>query len=375
MHLSASASYGGAEEHVRVLLPGLAALGWRVVLAGPRDSRLRERLAGTGVAFSDWGPFHAADPRASRDLLRLLPAAGGESVLLHGHNPLEDASVFAARVVRPDVRTMTTIHDRVAMDAHGRRRGDLNARFYRVVLRLGFDRVLAVSGATARDAAAFAGIPPHRISAIANGTDFSRIDAAPDRDAARRALGIPDGAFAFGMAARVETLAHRKKGVDAFLAAARAVLAERPAARAWVVGLGPAALAQARARLAGSPERDRIALEPFRPDLPALLAAWDVAVLPSLFEGLPRGVVEAMAMGKPVVATAVDGVVEALSPGTGILVPRDDTTALARAVGSLADDPARAREMGRAGRLRARARYGAGRMVADVDAAYREIAG
>lgn len=375
MHLVASGAYGGAEEHVRVLLPGLVRRGWRVTLAAPRESALRGRLAETGVDFADWGPFHAADPWAPRDLLRLLSPEGVGRVILHGHNPLEDMSVFAARVIRGDVRALTTIHDRVAMDSRGRRRRDCNTSAYRAVLRLGFDRILAVSGATARDAAAFAGLSPHRITAIANGTDFSRIDAAPSRAEARRTLGIPDGAFVFGMAARVETLAHRKKGVDTFLAAARAVLADRPAARAWVVGLGPAALIQARDLLTGFQDRSRVELSPFRTDLPMLLSAWDVAVLPSLFEGLPRGVVEAMAMGKPVVATAVDGVVEILTSEAGILVPPGDARALARAIGNLADDPDRAMRMGHAGRLRARARYGADRMVADVDAVYREIAG
>lgn len=373
VHLCASSAYGGAEEHLRVLLPGLARRGWRVVLACPPGSPLRARLAGQLVAFRDWGPFRAADlraPAALRALVRDEP-----DPILHGHNPLEDMSVAWLRTVRPGTRAVTTIHDRVAMGADGRRRGDLNARLYRPVLRWGFDRILAVSEATRRDTAAFAGIAPHRIVAIANGTDFSRIDAAPARSAARSALGIPEGDFVFGMAARVETLAHRKKGVAEFLSAARGVLAEVPRARAWVAGLGPEALAQAERLLAGTPGRERITLVPFRADLPVLLSAWDVAVLPSLFEGLPRGVVEAMGMGKPVVATAVDGVVEALAGEAGIVVPPGDAAALAGAIGALARDPERARRMGRAGRERARRAYGAERMADDMDRAYRELLG
>lgn len=373
VHLCASSAYGGAEEHLRVLLPDLARRGWRVFLACPPGSPLRARLAGSPVDFRDWGPFRAADlraPAALRAILRTEP-----DLILHGHNPLEDLSVSLARTVRPGIRTVTTVHDRVAMGADGRRRRDGNARLYRAVLRWGFDRILAVSEATRRDAAAFAGIAPHRIAAIANGTDFSRIDAAPPRAAVRAALGIPEGEFVFGMAARVETLAHRKKGVAEFLAAARDVLGSVPRARAWVVGLGPEALAQAERLLEGAPDRDRMTLAPFRTDLPSLLSAWDVAVLPSLFEGLPRGVVEAMGMGKPVVATAVDGVVEALAGVAGIVVPPGDSAALARAIGALARDPALAARMGRAGCARARRVYAAERMADDVDRAYRELIG
>lgn len=371
LHLSASVAYGGGEEHLRVLLSGLARLGWDVALACPPASPVRERLAGAGVAFRDWGPFAPADPRAARALLGLLARAPAN--LVHSHNPLEDVTAAAARVARPGLAAVTTVHDRPAMDGAGRRRRDLNAHLYRWVLRMGFDRVIAVSRATRNDVVAFAGVSPHRVRAVANGIDLARLARAPDRAQARARLGVPEEAVVFGMGARVETLSHRKKGVDVFLAAAARILPARPEAQAWIVGLGPRAEAEVRARLAAAAWGGRVTLRPFLRDFPDVLAAWDVAVLPSLYEGLPRSVVEAMAMGLPVVASAVDGVMEAVPPEAGLLVPPGDPDALAEAIAPLLTDPARRARMGAAGRARAIGAYGADRLARDVAAVYREV--
>lgn len=370
LHLSAARVYGGGEEHLRVLLATLARRGWPVALASPPSAPLRERLSGAGVRLLDWGPFGPAAPRAVRDLLRLLRA--GRFSLVHSHNPIEDLAAAAARWML-GVPSVSTVHDRLHMDGEGRRRRDLNARIHRAVLRWGFDVVLAVSEATRADVERYAGVPPHRLAAIANGVLFDRIDAAPPRDASRRRLGLPEGALAFGMSARVESLAHRKKGVDVFLAAARAVLEGRPRAHAWIVGLSERARAEALSLAGDGAWTARLHLEPFRGDLPTFLSAWDLAILPSRYEGLPRGMLEAMAAGLPVVASAIDGVAEALGTEAGVLVPAADAGGLSRGILALLDDPARRARAGEAARARARGRYGAERMAADVEHAYREI--
>lgn len=106
-----------------------------------------------------------------------------------------------------------------------------------------------------------------------------------------------------------------------------------------------------------------------RDDVPALLAAADALVLPSWIEGFPLVVLEAMAAGVPVVATAVGGTPEAVVNGeTGLLVPTRDVHALARAIRHLLEDPDRARRLGEAGRRRARERF-------EANAAARRILG
>ena len=110
-----------------------------------------------------------------------------------------------------------------------------------------------------------------------------------------------------------------------------------------------------------------------RDDVPELLAACDLFVLPSLFEGLPLSVLEAMGAGKPVVATRIGGTNEAVEDGvTGILVPPADGAAIARAIQSILAQPAAARRMAEAGRARARLEFSGERMVRQTTELYED---
>jgi glycosyltransferase involved in cell wall biosynthesis len=114
-----------------------------------------------------------------------------------------------------------------------------------------------------------------------------------------------------------------------------------------------------------------VALLGARDDIPALLAAIDVFVLASHEEGLPNSILEAMAAGRPVVATNVGGVAEAVVDGmTGYLVPHADARALGAAVRRLLADPAAAAAMGRAGREHVAALFTMEAMVRATEAAY-----
>jgi glycosyltransferase involved in cell wall biosynthesis len=121
---------------------------------------------------------------------------------------------------------------------------------------------------------------------------------------------------------------------------------------------------------------DRAVFAGIRRDVPALLAASDVFVLASLWEGLGLVFLEAMAAGLPVVATRVSAVPEVVVDGeTGRLVPPGDPVALARAMQDLAGDPERRVRWGRAGAARVRERFGLERMVEETLAVYREVTG
>jgi len=114
---------------------------------------------------------------------------------------------------------------------------------------------------------------------------------------------------------------------------------------------------------------DAVVFAGFRTDVPALLRAADVFVLPSLLEGLPNTALEAMSVGLPVVATRVDGVPEAVVDGeTGLLVPPEDSAALAEALGKLLAEPGTRSAMGEAGRLRAETEFSVERMLDAVEA-------
>ena len=200
-------------------------------------------------------------------------------------------------------------------------------------------------------------LPPERIRTIgvAAGTGPASGSGAGARERARRALGIPPGATVVGSVGR---LTYQKAPED-FVATIRA-LSDQAAGPPEVTGvwIGGGELAGHVGRLAAQRLGPRIVLAGERADVPALLPAFDVFVLPSRYEGLPTAVVEAMACGVPVVATAVNAVSDVVVPGeTGLLVPPRRPDLMAGAVRYLLDRPAAAARMADNARARLGRRF------------------
>lgn len=218
------------------------------------------------------------------------------------------------------------------------------------------DRMTSVSEATRRFSIEVEGIRAAKIISIWNGIDVERYapsDAPRRRAAIRAELGLAN-------TCRVVTTVGRlapQKGHDQLIAAAVQIRAAIPDVHFLIVGEGPlgdALAAQVREREAAA----YIHLLGVRQDVPDILLASDLFVLPSLWEGLPNVVLEAMAAGLAVVATAVDGTPELVLDGqTGSLVPPADPAALAGAVVTLLQSPQEAVRLGAAGRQRAVAHF------------------
>jgi glycosyltransferase involved in cell wall biosynthesis len=111
----------------------------------------------------------------------------------------------------------------------------------------------------------------------------------------------------------------------------------------------------------------------YRRELTRIAAAADVAVLSSDNEGTPVWLIESAAAGLPAIASEVGGTAEVVRPETGIVVPPGDEAALAAAIGELARDPERRRQMGERARPHVLARYSVGRLISDIDALYTEL--
>ena len=218
------------------------------------------------------------------------------------------------------------------------------------------DLALCVGGGVAMEAVRRRLLEPQRIRTI--GVVVPEADrpaagpppAAHARRRARLALGLPPDAVVIGAVGR---LTYQKAPED-FLAALRGL--GRPGVTGVWIGGGE--LAGRVAALAAGGPGPRVLLAGERADVPGLLPAFDVFALPSRYEGLPTAIVEAMACGIPVVATAVNAVGDVVVPGeTGLLVPPGRPDLMATALAYLLDSPADAARMAANAYATVRARY------------------
>jgi glycosyltransferase involved in cell wall biosynthesis len=232
------------------------------------------------------------------------------------------------------------------------------------------DCLIGVSSATTNELVEMGIARPQRFRVLPVGVELDRFLSlgAPDGGAFRGELGLDSGQVVFTTAGRLVAI----KRVDLTISAFGAAVAAGMDAALVVVGDGPQRDRLVRAaRDAGL--GDRVHFLGYRRDLETLLAATDVAVLSSDNEGTPLALIEAAAAGKPAIATDVGGVNEVVLATTGILVPRGDTAAMARAMRELAADPARRTQLGAAAREHVAARYSADRLLGDVEALYEEL--
>jgi glycosyltransferase involved in cell wall biosynthesis len=204
---------------------------------------------------------------------------------------------------------------------------------------------------------------------VRSGIEFDRFgQVTAGRGELRDTLGVPRGAV---VVASIGRLSPQKAPLD-FVNAARLVLDREPATHFLMVGDGPLR-PQVEARIAGLGMTERFTLTGLRRDVPELMAAADVFVLCSLWEGLPRVLPQAMATGLPIAATRVDGNAEAVVDGVnGLLSPPGDVPALGASLLRLVRDPSLRRELGENGRRMA-PEFSASKMADDLARLYDEL--
>jgi sugar transferase (PEP-CTERM/EpsH1 system associated) len=349
-HVLSSFKVGGAEQVVVDLATLQCDLGHEVLAIaiaddpdGPRADQLRRR----GV------DVHLLPKRPGFDITmiaRLAALFAGKKVtLVHSHNHLP--LIYAAPAGW--LHRVPVIHTKhgVSQDMQGR-------RWLRSAVAPFVDAHVAVSDSTAEHLLGQRKTRPPNLHIISNGIDLSRFAPDPEARARVRAeLGVSQQAWVVGCVGRLCAV----KNHALLLRAAARSLAD--GGRLLLVGDGPErALLMTLSRELGL--SGRVIFLGERHDVPRLLTALDVFALPSLSEGMPLVVIEAMSTALPVVATAVGGVPTVLADEeTGFLVPSGDAEALAVGLAALRDDPALAERMGRSGRKIALQRYSAARMV------------
>ena len=225
------------------------------------------------------------------------------------------------------------------------------------------DQYLAVSEAVAQQLQKTFRVPSHKVRMIHNSIPCDVFDK-PSNPELRAAFCNGTGQPIVLTVARLD----QQKGLTYLLKAIRQI----PDGLFILAGSGPESSGlKAEAQALGI--SDRVYFLGHRTDIPDLLASCDLFVLPSVYEGFPLSVLEAMAAGKPVVATAVGGTPEAVIDGkTGFLVPPGDPAALASGIRKILSNPGLACEMGAAGRLRVKLEFSAAAMIQRVTQVYEE---
>jgi glycosyltransferase involved in cell wall biosynthesis len=312
------------------------------------------------------GPLH--DSRALAALIRL--ARSFKPDIVHTHTAKAGfLGRQAALAVRPRPAIVHTFHGHVLEGYFGAAKSRLYLELERALGRVS-DRLIGVSEATVDDLVRLGVAPREKFRVLPLGLDLAPLAAPMNglRVASRAELGVGDDEVVLVFVGRIVPI----KRLDVLLRAlARARQSDRRL-RLALVGDGEERpgleLQAAELGLGGAVE-----FLGYRRELRPLFAASDLAVLSSDNEGTPVSLIEAAAAGLPAVATDAGGVREVVGADSGTVVPKGDAEALAGALLSMAGDPDRRRVSGAAARRRALARFGADRLLGDVDALYREV--
>ncbi len=359
LHLLAQRGLSGGEHQLEYLLASLADNGHESTIVLDPRARFLDVAARLRVEVVEMPMRNDLDVRAILRLRRRIRAQNYD--LIHfGCSRSHKLGALACAGLRPCPRRVVTRR----MD-YRLGHGPLRRWLYASVV----DAVVAISNGV-RDVVLETGVDPSRVHVIHDGVDAARLALArarARRDAARSALGIAREALCGLTSASL----HRRKGQDVLIdALGRLDTSGLTGPLVWLLaGEGPesAALAAKARAVAGVEIRLVGQLTPIE----QALAAADIFCLPSRKEGLGVALLEAMAAGLPVVASAVGGMREAVVDGeSGLLVPPEDPQALAEALGVLLCAPERRAQLGNAARARVRAEFDVARMCSRTEELY-----
>ena len=325
------------------MIPRFDAARYRVSLVSLRKRDLSEEpleALGVDTTYLAKGRY---DPTTLWALLRLIDEKQIDVLHLHGYG----ATTFgrAAAALR---RLPVVLHEHANLTS--------TPWFQRVadrVLEPFTDVALAVSQSTARFVTDARLVREERVKVVYLGApvgEFGQVRSDADVRATRARLGARADDFVIGTVTRL----HDSKGNEFLVDAARRVVDRRPQAKFFLFGEGPLqpALEAQAARLGLG---DRFVFGGFVRDVAEVLNAFDMSVFPSLWEGTPLTAFEALAAGRPIVATDADGLTDILRDGVdAVIVPKRNSDALADAIVALIDDPSRRAALGTGARTTAR---------------------
>ena len=358
LHIDTARTWRGGQNQVLTTLMGLRALGHRTMLVAHSEGELRQRAA-EGLDLVPLAPKTELDLTAAWRLSRLLRQLKPD--VIHAHDPHGVAMAALALSMSTQIVKPPLVASR-RVDFH--LRGNSLSRWkYRQV-----DCFICASEAI-RQMLVGDGVPESRAVTVHEGIDIERVERA-DPANLHGEFWLPHHAPIVGNVAAL--VPH--KGQRHLIDAAKAVVLQMPDTRFIIAGEGELRPALER-QIRDHHLEKHVLLAGFRPDVLSLHKAFDIFVMSSLTEGLGTSLLDAMAAGKPIVATRAGGIPEVVGDEeTGVLVPPRDHDAMAEAIVRLLKDDTLRRKMGDAGRARARSLFSAERMVQNTLNVYQRVA-
>jgi len=352
---------GGAEILLRDLSVGLVQRGFRVSVGYSTPGPLAQDLHKLGLPLTRLPRLMRVDPILFGGMIRLMRKDLPQ--IVHTHLFKSDFhGRLAARIAGVPV-IVSTLH---SIDRWAQKRP--LGKLYGWTSRFA-DRIIAISEDVKKFHISNTSMDESKFIIIENGVDIQRFagQESAGRDI-RKEFGLDTSAVVFGIIGRLTP----PKDHQVFLQAAALILQSVPQARFLIVGDG-SLRQELESRALELGIAASVTFTGMRRDIPAMLAALDVLVLSSLWEGLPVNLLEGMASALPVVATKVGSIPDVATEETAILVPSSDPDAIAQACIKLANDPELRLRMGQAGLKRVKARYSMDVMINHTAALYSEL--
>ncbi len=363
LHTIRQGQIGGGESHVLSVVQTTDRSQFEPIVLSFTDGPMVTRLHEMGVTVHVIPSNQPFDVRTWPAVSRLLDDERIDVIHAHGTRGLSNI-LWAAR--KRAIPVIYTVH---GWSFHAGQPRVLHA--IRVVaerlLIANTHQTICVSQANLAEGKAY--LRNLKAEVVFNGINLQRFDPRATQPDVRAGYGIQPDQFVIGFMARLTLQKDPLTLIEAF----DRIAAEHPQAVLLMIGSGELQT-QVDERIRQSGFRDRIITDGYRQDVPAVLQAMDLFCLPSLWEGMPIGLMEAMAMEKPVVATSVDGTVELVVSGdNGLLVPAQRPDQLAGALDSILRDAPLRQQLASRARLRIVQRHDVRSMTSRLQQIYQSV--
>lgn len=357
IYFTDTVAYGGAEEYLKILAMGVKSEFKTTVAMPKRDGtkELVEEIRDAGIDV-DYIETSNTKPRQSlwNSFLYFLKERPDIVHFILTWPPFCRYPLLAARIL--NLRCFLT--EQLVPKNYQLRKYDI---FYKRLAYSAVKKAIAVSYENRQNLVSIFGLPEDKITVVHNGIDLSRFQNLDSNRLEKigKELQIPEDALIITTIGRL----HQQKGHEYLIKASKIVLSQFKDAIFLVVGEGE--LEDELQRMTNSLGLgDNFRHTGRRKEIPEILGLTDIFVLPSLFEGLPLVILEAMAAGKPVIASNISGIPEAVIDGaTGILVPSQNEKELAGAILDLLTNSIKRKLMGENGKERASKYFSHKRMI------------